>query len=78
MRCFQNEEERTRNHGYTLELIQFRSDLSWNFLYKIYQQLNSLSADVLNSYCVEQFTNRLDRIIHRLVGGVSVQRLIDY
>ena len=64
---FQLSEGRTRNHGFKLELKRYNGDLCGNFYsYKIGNYWNALPPDVVNSDSVDQFKNRLDKVLHRL------------
>ena len=61
---FQLSENRTRNHGYKLELKRYQRDLCGNFFtYSICGAWNSLPAEVVNSNSVDQFKSRLDPVL---------------
>ena len=57
----------TRNNGYKLELKRYNTTLCGNFLtYKIANTWNKLPADIVNSDTVNEFKNKLDKIIKTL------------
>ena len=57
----------TRSNGYKLELKRYNTTLCGNFLtYKIANTWNKLPADVVNSTTVNEFKNKLDKIIKTL------------
>lgn len=60
-------ENQTRNNGLKIELKRFSTSLCGNFFtYKIGNVWNGLPSEVVNSSSVEQFKNRLDKILHTL------------
>ena len=64
---FRLREGSTRSYGYKLELKHYSRDLCGNFFtYSICDKWNALPSDVVNSSSVDQFKNRLDKILHRL------------
>ena len=57
----------TRSNGLKLELKRYNTTQCGNFItYKIANTWNKLPADVVNSNTVNEFKNKLDRIIHAL------------
>ena len=57
----------TRNNGWKIKLKRFNTDLCGNFFtYKIESIWNRLPAEVVNSSNVNQFKNKLDKILHTL------------
>ena len=59
----------TRSNGWKIELKRYNTDLCGSFLtYKIGNIWNRLPAEVVNSSSVNQFKNKLDKIMHTLVS----------
>ena len=57
----------TRNNGWKLELRRYNTSVCGNFFtYRILNVWNGLPDDVVSSSSVEQFKNRLDKILHTL------------
>ena len=57
----------TRGNGYKIELKRYSTTQCGNFFtYKIASTWNRLSADIVNSNTVDEFKNKLDKIIKTL------------
>ena len=58
----------TRSNGWKLELKRFNTSQCGNFFtYKVASYWNRLPANVVNSITIDQFKNRLDKVIDLLV-----------